>query len=122
MTRNTAGTSNQNKEPFENDKPSVYVNVVEYDDCLEPKSSSANIPAELRGLDNSAVCAGTAIPDTGSQSNYQRLQDTAYQQIVPKGGSLIPDIKVCDLGRVISSMLKKEYALEEEFKVSNHFY
>ena len=117
MTRNTAASNQEDQEPLENDQPSVYVNAVEYDDFLEPVSSSPDPLCGPAGLDNPAVCSGITIPETSGQSNYQQHQDTAYQEIVLKGGSLLPDIKVGDLGRYIISVLEKDHALVEEFKV-----
>ena len=114
---NTGVAIETNQDPIENDKPGVYVNVVEYDDCLEQKSNKNNSPPGPSGLHDRAVSPGSTIPETRSQSHYQPLQDPSYQGIVPKGGSLLPDIKVHDLARYIQLILQKENALEEEFKV-----
>ena len=125
VIRNTGVANQMNQHPMENDKPGVYFNVVEYDDCLEPEyddclepeSNKNNARPGPSGLHNRAVSPGSTIPETSSQSHYQPLQDPSYQGIVPKGGSLLPDIKVYDLARYIQLMLNKENALEEEFKV-----
>ena len=42
------------------------------------------------------------------------------EAIVPKGGSLLPDIRVRDLGKYIESMKAQIDAFEEEFKVRHH--
>ena len=109
----TAGSQGEEEAPHDN-KLATYVNVDDYDDCLEPASNNADRLPGPSGLDNSAFCHDRV---TSSPSHYQRLQESSYQQIVPKGGSLLPDIKVSDLGKYIQSMLEKENAFDEEFQV-----
>ena len=116
QTVNTTAGSQGNQVAACDIKPSVYANVDEYDDCLEPKSNNGDPLPGPSGLDNSAFCHDSV---TSSPSHYQQLQESSYQQIVPKGGSLLPDIKVGDLGRYIQSMLEKENAFDEEFQVIN---
>ena len=54
-----------------------------------------------------------AIPEP----HYEPVQNPSYQAIVPKGGSLLPDIRVSDLKKYITSLKDKAGELEEEFKV-----
>ena len=54
-----------------------------------------------------------AIPE----QHYEPVQNPSYQAIVPKGGSLLPDIRVSDLKKYITSLKGKAGKLEEEFKV-----
>ena len=56
-----------------------------------------------------------AIPEP----HYEPMQNPSYQAIVPKGGSLLPDIRVSDLKKYITSLKDKAGVLEEEFKVRN---
>ena len=62
----------------------------------------------------------TATYDDAEQPPYESLHMASYQTIVPKGGSLLPDIRVRDLGRYIESIKAKIDAFEEEFKVRHH--
>ena len=54
-----------------------------------------------------------AIPEP----HYESVQNPSYQAIVPKGGSLLPDIRVSDLKKYITSLREKAGVLEEDFKV-----
>ena len=49
--------------------------------------------------------------------HYQPLRDNYYQRIVPKGGSLLPDIRVSDLKKYVTSLKDKGGRFEEEFEV-----
>ena len=55
------------------------------------------------------------------QPPYDSLHMAPYQAIVPKGGSLLPDIGVGELGRYIESLKVKINAFEEEFKVRHRY-
>ena len=59
----------------------------------------------------------SATYDDTEQPPYESLHMTSNQTNVPKGGSLLPDIRVSDLGRYIESMKAEIDAFEEEFKV-----
>ena len=90
--------------------PSVYINIDEYDDSLVPKPNDNNcFPGP----------SGEVFPDTSNRSHYQGLHNPSYQPVVPKGGSMLPDIEIGNIGRYIQSMLQKKNPLHEEFKV-NH--
>ena len=87
-----------------------------------PKSNDNNSLPGPSGQDNSAACPGSSIDETSSQSHCRGLQNSSYQQMVPKDGRLLPDIKIGNLGKYIQSMLQKENALDEEFKVNHRIF
>ena len=78
------------------------------------------VGVEQTGIPIPADQNTSATYDDTEQPPYECLHIASYQTIIPKGGSLLPDIRARDLGRYIESMKAKIDAFEEEFKVRHH--
>ena len=84
-----------------------------YEDIDETRIGAGHYEA-IKGLKKQGV---SEMPQYSTLARYEAFDDSSYQAIIPKGGSLQPDIKVGDLRNHIQSMKANKNGVCAELKV-----
>ena len=84
-----------------------------YEEIDETRIGAGHYEAN-KGLKKQGVLE---MPEYSMLARYEAFEDSSYQAIIPKGGSLQPDIIVGDLRNHIQSMKANKNAFGAELKV-----